>query len=408
MTIAVPTSLETQALVNEYFGIVHSLQKIRPPECLRGLHWIYAEPRPTSVVLDIQALNEGSGVSEDPERACWKALGESVERYCSAAVQNSVFQPSIEMRDASLEKYRLYPREAYSFLPFDPIDTSKKLNWFEGKNLISGKPELVPSQFVYIPYKSSVDEAVLDDQDSTGLACSYSLENAVEKAMLEVVERDAFMKWWTGELSTMKWQIGRLCDLSTANKSLLDCVTHSGLKVELCIALPIAGVFWIAAMIRCDHPFFPNLVFGFGCARSFDMAVRLSLEEGLLSFLGYSERLRLQASHALPFDEPKHSKPFLYASSRVASQIVLQRIETFPKCLIPNEIFRVTSGLELVTAQLLNMKWTPVLCDLTTPDIRDVGLNVVKVVIPEARRLDRRFIHGTGIDIPYDLAHPFP
>ena len=86
-----------------------------------------------------------------------------------------------------------YAHHADYYAPFDP---ATPMHWTWGHSLRDDKPILVPEQLVFYldrrPYKKFVQEC------SNGCASGSCVEEAVLHAMLELLERDAFLLNWHG------------------------------------------------------------------------------------------------------------------------------------------------------------------------------------------------------------------
>ncbi len=105
--------------------------------------------------------------------------------------------------------------------------------------------------------------------------------------------------------------------------------------------------------------------------------------------------MRVQAKHNLLYDEPAFSKPFVYASHAGEANKARQRIADLPQDPFRIELLSAEAGVfGSLVSEIHSAGWNAIAVDLTTPDIKDIGLHVAKVVVPQAHRLDRRFAHG--------------
>lgn len=146
-------------------------------------------------------LNSGAGVTLLD--AAYAAIGESIERYCSAIVPNDlpIFCSSdfIKKKIVDTEKFEFYSDEQYrkSNFPFKKFTAHSKVAWTETVCLYSEEKVFIPAACVYLPYfaDESIEENIWAPV-STGLACGKTRENAKLSGLCEVIERDSFMLFW--------------------------------------------------------------------------------------------------------------------------------------------------------------------------------------------------------------------
>lgn len=79
-----------------------------------------------------------------------------------------------------------------------PWHSSRRLDWIESDARFSSRQCWVPAGLCLLGHDK--DRTYLPAADSTGLAVGSTLEDAVVRGFLEVVERDATAIWWYNEL----------------------------------------------------------------------------------------------------------------------------------------------------------------------------------------------------------------
>jgi oxazoline/thiazoline synthase len=84
--------------------------------------------------------------------------------------------------------------DADHWLP-SPFDDDQKISWIEAKSLTRAEIVLQPAALCYLGYPNALEEG-FPIPDSSGLASGRSIDEATEKALLELVERDAVSMWW--------------------------------------------------------------------------------------------------------------------------------------------------------------------------------------------------------------------
>lgn len=272
-------------------------------------------------------------------------------------------------------------------------------------NAVTHEIEELPAQFAYVPYPFAEGEAVFDDLDSTGLACASDLATAAKKALLEVLERDAFMKWWRGELHAVR--IESQDDDPAMPQPLMSIVVRSGLALRMLVLTPFPMVRVVLSFLSSEEPGWPHIVLGLGCSDILATAIRLSLEEALLSFLGYAERVRhARDEPALSHQEPEFAKPFYYATTQEGYVALVHRIEEAEQSdYLRLSRLNCSADFSAIANVIYRSNYHVLWREITTPDIAIAGMKVVRVICPQAQRLDRRFTHDGA---PYGRPHPFP
>jgi YcaO-like protein with predicted kinase domain len=125
------------------------------------------------------------GKGLDKESARVSAVMEAVERVSAEQIAGSV-------RRATYEELRSSGNNVADPVTFDlpPRTTFRKdsqFEWVEGWELFEGRPIWVLADLA----RSPASEGVLDQVDTNGLAAGFTYGEAVRRAVLEVIERDA-------------------------------------------------------------------------------------------------------------------------------------------------------------------------------------------------------------------------
>jgi ribosomal protein S12 methylthiotransferase accessory factor len=98
----------------------------------------------------------------------------------------------LDPRDLCLYHASQYTASGFPFRPFDPEVAHR---WVEGRWLDSGAPVWLAAAQVFYRFRSSFDDHFCQ-VTSNGLAAGRSMEHATERAVLELIERDAVMLAW--------------------------------------------------------------------------------------------------------------------------------------------------------------------------------------------------------------------
>lgn len=187
---------------------------------LRGLNVLYGNPGEPRTHLAVSELTDssvffnchreasGTGVGVSMERALTAALGEAVEGYCAYDIRQQLLRGSYreiaaaDPRAVSPHELPLYSPGQYRKYGFRyrPFTEDAPLRWSKGVSAVTGKERILPAGLVYAAYRPEPWETPLCHTIFGGVASSTSHDAAMLSGLYEVVERDAMMIWWLGQL----------------------------------------------------------------------------------------------------------------------------------------------------------------------------------------------------------------
>ncbi|MFF9812486.1 TOMM precursor leader peptide-binding protein [Streptomyces sp. NPDC014006] len=348
----------------------------------------------------LRARSSGKGVSATEARA--SALCEAVERYCASRQGDelTVTDSLTGLGEAAVHPntYQLFHERQYadrgrwnaSHTPFHhvcaPFEAHRPTEWTPVWSLTAGAQRLLPTSTLYF---DSAPGGAADGQwaDSNGNAAGSSTEDAVVQGFLELVERDAVSLWWYNRLRRPgldldafdePWLTGLRETLGRAGRRVwaLDLTSDLGIPVV------------VAASRSADGP---DTVYGFGA--HFDP--RLALRRALTEMVQMLPPASSGAAGHVP-DEP-HLLPDTGQSARTP-------VSWRPHLRHDDLLADVEDVRALVAAHGLEL----LVLDQTRPD---VGIPVVKVLVPGLRHFYARFAPGRLYEVPVrlgQLARPTP
>lgn len=344
----------------------------------------------------LNAAKAGGG-GESFETALAATLGEAVERYCM------LFYDKSEMISASYrdvqdhavhpDLLRLYSREQVEnkqdSVRLSYFDEDTRINWVWGYSLTTGKPRLVPATQVYLQYELDEGEESIGRNASTGLAAGCTLEEAILSGLFEVVERDAFSVCWLHRKVGPRIRVDDPeMDEWMEKRFHTD---HPGVDFriyDITLDIPIPSVF--AMMLRPAE---------FGTALCVSSVTRLKPKDVVRKALRevgqglpYLRYLRHQLRDWEPAPDYSDLRTFdhhctLYTKhpELIPEALAFTERDTGEVALseIPDRSTgRVLGDIEVCLEMLRKMDKEVIVVDITTPDIQDIGLRVVRVLIP--------------------------
>jgi oxazoline/thiazoline synthase len=367
---------------------------------------------------DLRSSSCGKGTTELQARA--SALCEGLERHSAVFRGDEPRRPGrlVDLGDAAIHpnvcmhysdrQYRdresLNAREAKFDsvpVPFDPED---EVEWTPVWSLSRQAVRYLPTSFCYFDYPQPCDKSYCWS-DSNGNAAGNTREEAILQGFLELVERDAVALWWYNRVRRPGVDLDSFGDpylgelrtyLAGYHRDLwlLDLTSDLGIPV------------FVASSRRTDGA--PEaILFGFGAHLDARVALLRAVTEmnqmlGQVLYVpadepvgaritdkGTVEWLRTATLANQPYLAPLDGPP------RTASSYQPCRTEDIKDDILACQALVERHGMEMLVL------------DQTRPEI---GLPVVKVIVPGMRHFWPRFAPGRLYDVPVRLgwlAKPF-
>jgi len=348
----------------------------------------------TARMTPLRNFANNGGVSTDRYIGIAKAMGEAVERYCSAFFDYNEL-PLSSFRDLRSpatppHAYSLYTPEQHARgdLQWVPFNEDSIVCWTEGTSLVTRKQVMLPAAMVYVPYhyRLSAGEAPIAQPISTGLAAGCSFEEAALSGLCEVVERDAFTITWQAGLARPR------IDPGTVPPSCLDVLQRyrdAGLDVrimDITSDIPVP-TFMTIALGHAETS--PAVAVAAATDPSAEVALLKSLEElahtrkFAKQLMEYTPPIPVEAGHPRVEDQRHHLRFYCPQSSKehIAFASASDECRDFASVVDVAEA-GAESALRAISGQIAALRMDVIACDLTTPDVRPLGLSVVRVAVP--------------------------
>ncbi|MFI9245600.1 TOMM precursor leader peptide-binding protein [Streptomyces sp. NPDC053086] len=359
----------------------------------------------------LRALSGGKGLTSEEARV--SALCEAVERYSGtrhgdepvvrdslrALGEAAVHPDTVRLYDARQLRDRAAWNAARS--PFQyvgrPFDEEAVLDWTPVWSLTAGRQRLLPTSLLYF----DADPAAPLRADSNGNAAGSSREDAFVQGFLELVERDAVALWWYNRT------LAPALDLDAFAASGDDWIEplragyrSVGREVWALDLTSDFGIPVVAALSRRTDGAAEDVLFGFGAHLDPRIAVRRALTEmGQLLPAVIDSR---PDGSGYRVDDPQALS--WWRTATVADQPHLlpapNRRPTVPGDHVHTPRADLADDVAALTALARERGLEVLVLDQTRPDI---GLPVVKVVIPGMRHFWPRFAPGRLFDVPVAL-----
>jgi len=384
-------------LVSSKVGLIRSFSYLAFKAQDPALHAVGVGGSKLSRFSDIQGEPQSGGAGETIDVALAATIGEAVERYCMYVYdrREMVLAAWEEVADdavhpdqvclfsrAQLENRRVFDRH-------EPFTERSRICWVWGYSLTERRPRLVPASLVYLNYEVDRDrgEAVIGRNASSGLATGLTLEEAVLTGLLELIERDSFVICWMQRRMGPRIRV----DDPELEELLRRKLQAGNPRVNLQIFyntldIPAASVLVI---LRRPTEFGPVLCIGSAARLDPRRAVLKCLyeagqgvasirclckqEAGWVPAADFSNLENFNL-HALHYNVRPELIPEAFGfCDRVAEEV--------PLSALPDpSTGRALGDLEYLIERLREVGSEVVVVDITTPDIRELGLRVVRVL----------------------------
>jgi ribosomal protein S12 methylthiotransferase accessory factor len=334
------------------------------------------------------------GASSVLDVAVAKAIGEAIERYAAAIYDHEELplspQTTAPFRCVDPGEFAIHSAAQYAEpeFPWVPLDPLTPVRWTPAIDAATGETWHVPAAMVFMPYHyyEGTGDAPIVQPISTGLACHLSHSRAAISGICEVVERDAFTITWQARLARPHVRVETLSD---RNFDLVQRFERTGGGVTLLDITLDSKVPTILAVLRSAAPACPALVVAAAADLDPEEAVRKSLEE-LAHTRRYSQQIKTRlprlapdASHRNVTDQLDHLNFWCDHSNADRAAFLLSS----PARSDFEDIGSLVTGdddrnLGVLVERIEATGHRVLLCDLTTPDIRNLGLSVIRALIP--------------------------
>jgi ribosomal protein S12 methylthiotransferase accessory factor len=385
-----------RCLVSPLCGIVKECKRIHKDYSEPLLPYIFRAELANSLFLKSDSSKTSlvaSGKGFTPEAARTSALGEAVERYSGSCWQPSQIRyarrDELPGRSLDPRDLVLYAADQYPTLRYAAYRDETVLGWVWGRTLGADGAIWLPAIGIFMSYDAREHSEFICPITSNGLAAGESLEQALSKAALEVIERDAFMLCWMNRLPALRVDVGDHPDRDL--RELCAAYRRRGVEIEL-YRLPVDHSVPVLMALAVDSRSpGPAVVVGLGAHLDAAEAARAAVLE--TAQVRPALRIRMRSPEARERLKELLADPqrvtdledhdLLYASGRMQSAFDFVRTDAVePGCWISDTCDSAETLARLCAAMCTIGKEIHYV-DLTPPDMALLGLHTVRAIIPD-------------------------
>lgn len=357
--------------------------------------------------------NKATGKGKSGVQCRASAFSEAIERY-SALYQGNEFtirKSFSQLGDAAIhpEDYMLFSDAQYKdrsvwnhqygghqSVP-ERLDPNREIEWSPMWSMNQKAYKYFPSALCYLMYPKPSQKTWFVPE-SNGLAAGNVLEEAILQGFFEVVERDAVSIWWYNRLKMPGVDLESFRD--PYYDALQDYYKSVGRELWVLDLTHDFNIPTFVALSRTTSGENENIIFGFGTHFDARIGISRALTEMnqfiyLLADGRFFDRSAGERGHFMKrwFDTATvENQPYLFPDETAARRTPSDYVEAWSYDLLEDieRCIDISKGLSLEF----------LVHDMTRPDI---GLNVVRVIVPGCRPLRARFGPGRLFEVPVNM-----
>ncbi|HGS4480087.1 TPA: YcaO-like family protein [Vibrio cholerae] len=385
-------------LVDFESGIISCIYDA-PTQYCEPLIQIYMAEYSDPVVLEKKRVRnrfpaisrQASGAGLTRTEAIWSTIGEAIERYNSGIYEHlsqivAVADDVAGGRDF-LEKMIHFSEISYinGDVNYAKPDPNIERNWTEAKNILTGTSSYVPASLAFMRYNAPRQSDILDRTYSTGLACHSTYYDAALSGFCELIERDAYSCYWLTGMSPLclsKEFVLKCLPIDFAEEINRLKVDYKVLALRTDLKTPV-----IVCVISVPGG---GIASGASCNLNPQKALQKAIVEAFHTYNWCLDMKRLNKKiedpsliddfrdHVAWYLDPERSKKYKWLNQDMVE------IDRFPEdwISISTNDTPIKDQVEIIAQRISSAGFDPLLVDLTSPDIRDLGFYVVRAFAP--------------------------
>ncbi|HEX7041782.1 MAG TPA: YcaO-like family protein [Patescibacteria group bacterium] len=356
-----------------------------------------------------------AGVSFIKNIALLRALCEGMERYCLDNLKLPIAATS------SIKKVKKSHLDPKIFSPFSSsqlanlkfrqfrINENSQFRWIEAESLSTGERKLLPAQLATYNYQYLDKEPLITIPLSTGVATGNSLEDALQRAILEIVERDAYMISYLNKLPSPSIELNQI--KSKKIKRVISTFKRYRLELTLVDITTDIEIPSFAAITIDRTGLGPAVSVGLKAGFDEEAAMISAIEESLMTRswvrdkFAYSEVSTKKLKKILNIDD----RARLWFSREMVEKLDFW-LEGNKKKTLQFKKKNTKRGLDFIKRIFEEKNMEILYVDITDKKIKEAGFAVVRVIIPQLQQLylDERhpFLGGSRLyTVPVKLGY---
>jgi ribosomal protein S12 methylthiotransferase accessory factor len=387
-------------------GLIHAYSS--------GTNLALAHESLNSLYQSLRSRNAGKGISDCQAKV--SCLCETLERYSGvfqgdeirkkasykqmgkSAIHPNACMNFSEEQYKNREKLNVNLSNGFHWVPV-PFDEEVEIDWTPVWSLTYEEFKYLPTAYCYYSYPIPNEEKDFYHPCSNGSAAGNTLEEAILQGFLELVERDSVCLWWYNRIKRPAVNLESFEEPYISSlKEYYKTIQRELWVLDLTSDLNIPT--FVAISRRTDKKT-EDILLGFGAHFDPKIAILRAISE-LNQFLPAVLSITDDDSHEYYLQDVDvvnwwktatlENQPYLAPDENTEQRVCLD----YPQVGSDDLLKDVMTCVEIAKQNGMEM----LVLDQTRPD---VGLNVVKVIVPGMRHFWARFEPGRLYDVPVKL-----
>lgn len=279
----------------------------------------------------------------------------------------------------------------------EPFDEEREIEWTPVWSLTNQEFKYLPTSYCYYGYPKPPKPDCW--ADANGCAAGNTLEEAIVQGFMELVERDCVALWWYNRVTRPRVDLDSFDEpYFRALKNYYQTIHREFWVLDITSDLNIPT---FAAITRRTDREVEDIVFGFGAHFDPKIALQKALTEATRMLLSVLSANPDGSTQYAPFSEQAldwwktarlENQPYLFPDASIAPKVY----SDYPQMWSDDLREDVITCQQIAEKKGMEM----LVLDQTRPDI---GLKVVKVIIPGMRHFWKRLGSGRLYEVPVQL-----
>ena len=368
------------SIMSDKFGIINAILERNELKKYK-LYMFQCLSANTRDLFDLkrEVSSGGLGINETIKDAMIGCLAEALERYCMSFIpQDEVIFANIDSlnKDKLPKSFFTYNNKQYKNNCKFSNPKKESIHWTKIFSVDNDKNYIFwPASLIYLPFEISKPVA---ENTSTGMAAGITINDCIESGLLELLERDALMINFLQRLNPPEVILD---SITGKNKSFIKMISKEYsikiYKLYSDINVPIYfSLIWKKQKNKVH--------FGIGASASFnsDYAINKSLKECLFTFFYSKNIMDLKVNN--PNEINKLYEHFLYYQGKNFEKLIFNSEKI--------EYKHEETNIHNILKELKNVGINVYYKNLTTDDIKETKIKVVKVIAPGLIDLNKSHI----------------
>ncbi len=280
---------ESRKLKVELLGKDKPVRLIRLGELIYGNYTmprVVATAKYASITKSKRGRNLAFASGRTVAEASVKVMAEAFERYASGCLRIDMVSSAMNLDKPFIDPMVINPMDdrQYEILNLKPFDYQKDWQWISGYRLVDGQQVYVPIDNVFYPLNATeLGRNLCCFTNSSGVAAHFKKNIAIQKGLLELIERDAIAVTW-GTKRNVTALPHNIIDKNT--RSRVEFWESQKRKVKF-LNITIDSVPVVVCLIFSDNSEYPCLVSGAAADFSFRLAMEKAFNEAEYMLLSW-------------------------------------------------------------------------------------------------------------------------